>query len=63
LGFALLEVVGGLLTNSLAISSDSLHDLGDSLSLGLSWFLDSYSKKKTDRHDFMQLSLLLLLGL
>ena len=25
--------------------ADALHDLGDSLSLGLSWFLDNYSKK------------------
>jgi cobalt-zinc-cadmium efflux system protein len=49
LGFALLEVIGGLLTNSLAILSDSLHDLGDSLSLGLSWFLDNYSRKGQDR--------------
>jgi cobalt-zinc-cadmium efflux system protein len=49
LGFTLLEIVGGLLTNSLAILSDSLHDLGDSFSLGLSWFLDSYSKKGQDR--------------
>jgi cobalt-zinc-cadmium efflux system protein len=49
LGFSLLEIVGGLLTNSMAILSDALHDLGDSLSLGLSWFLDSYSKKGQDR--------------
>jgi hypothetical protein len=28
LGFALLEIVGGLWTNSLAILSDALHDFG-----------------------------------
>ena len=49
LGFTLVEIVGGLLTNSLAIMSDALHDLGDSLSLGLSWYLDRYSKKERDR--------------
>ena len=37
LTFTLVEVVGGLFTNSLAILSDSLHDLGDSRSIGFSW--------------------------
>ncbi len=44
-GFAIIELVGGLLTNSLAILSDALHDLGDSLSLGLSWYFQKISKK------------------
>jgi cobalt-zinc-cadmium efflux system protein len=30
----------------MAILSDALHDLGDSFSLGLSWYLDRYSKGK-----------------
>jgi cobalt-zinc-cadmium efflux system protein len=47
--FTIIEVVGGILTNSMAILSDSLHDLGDSFSLGLAWFLDVYSQKKKDR--------------
>ncbi|MFC0522170.1 cation diffusion facilitator family transporter [Pontibacillus salicampi] len=46
LGFTILEIIGGILTNSMAILSDALHDLGDSLSLGLSWFLQKYSKKE-----------------
>ena len=45
LGFTVLEVIGGLLTNSVAILSDALHDLGDSFSLGLSWYLDRKSKE------------------
>ena len=49
LGFTLIEIVGGLLTNSLAIMSNALHDLGDSFSLALSWYLDRYSKKEGDR--------------
>lgn len=49
LGFALLEVVGGLLTNSIAIVSDALHDLGDSLALGVAWFLGRYSQKDSDK--------------
>ncbi len=45
LGFTLLEIVGGLFTNSVAILSDALHDLGDSLSLGLSWWLNRKSQQ------------------
>jgi cobalt-zinc-cadmium efflux system protein len=45
-GFALIELVGGLLTNSVAIMSDALHDLGDSLSLGTAWYFQRQSKKE-----------------
>ena len=45
LSFTIIEVIGGLYTNSLAILSDALHDLGDSLSLGLSWYFQKLSKK------------------
>ena len=48
LSFAILEIFGGLYTNSLAIISDAVHDLGDSLSLGMSWYLEKYSHKKSD---------------
>ncbi|MBD8490671.1 cation transporter [Echinicola sp. CAU 1574] len=46
LGFTILEFFGGLYVNSIAIISDALHDLGDSLSLGLSWYLARKSNKK-----------------
>lgn len=49
LAFALLEIVGGLWTNSVAILSDAVHDLGDSLSLGSAWFLEKYSRKQRDQ--------------
>lgn len=48
LGFTLFEIVGGLYTNSLAILSDALHDLGDSFSLGMSWYLEKHSHKASD---------------
>lgn len=48
--FTLIEIVGGLWTNSVAILSDAVHDLGDSISLGLSWYLEKYSKKKPDQY-------------
>lgn len=49
LAFTLIEIAGGLWTNSVAILSDAVHDLGDSLSLGLAWFLDHYSQRDRDR--------------
>jgi len=45
LGFTIIEIIGGFFTNSVAILSDALHDLGDSLSLGLSWYFQNVSKK------------------
>ena len=46
--FAVLEVAGGLFTNSVAILSDALHDFGDSLSLGLAYYFHNKSVKKRD---------------
>jgi cobalt-zinc-cadmium efflux system protein len=45
LSFAIIEFIGGLMTNSMAILSDAVHDLGDSLSLGSSWYLEKLSQK------------------
>ena len=47
-GFAILEIGGGLYTNSVAILSDALHDFGDSLSLGLAFYFQRKSLKKRD---------------
>ncbi|MBI9043343.1 MAG: cation transporter [Anaerolineaceae bacterium] len=49
LTFTILEIIGGLYTNSIAILSDAVHDLGDSFALGLTWFLEKYSNKSKDR--------------
>lgn len=43
--FTVIELIGGLLTNSVAIMSDAVHDFGDSLSLGLAWYFQKLSKK------------------
>ncbi len=45
-GFTILEFIGGFWTNSVAIMSDALHDLGDSFSLGLAWYLERFSTKE-----------------
>lgn len=45
LGFAIIELFGGLFTNSVAILSDALHDFGDCLSLGTAWYFERKSKQ------------------
>lgn len=60
-GFAVVELIGGLLTNSVAILSDALHDLGDSLAIGMAWILARLGRRDaTDRYSygFRRLSLL-----
>lgn len=42
--FAVIELIGGVLTNSVAILSDAVHDLGDAATLGVSWFLERISR-------------------
>lgn len=48
LSFSLFELIGGIFTNSVAIISDAIHDFGDSVSIGVSYFLEKKSKKKPD---------------
>ncbi|WP_421385028.1 cation diffusion facilitator family transporter [Bacillus salacetis] len=43
--FTIIEFIGGFLTNSIAILSDAIHDLGDSISLGSSWYFQKLSSK------------------
>lgn len=49
ISFSIFEFLGGLLTNSISILSDSIHDLGDAISIGISCFLEKKSKKKPDK--------------
>lgn len=46
--FSVFELVGGLFTRSVAILSDSVHDFGDAVSIGLSYFLEKKSKRDAD---------------
>lgn len=46
--FACFELLGGLFTGSVAILSDAVHDLGDSLSIGVSLGLEKVSKRPAD---------------
>ena len=46
--FTVLELVGGIWTNSLAILSDALHDFGDSIALLASWLFEREAKRSPD---------------
>ncbi|VBB44778.1 Cation diffusion facilitator family transporter [uncultured Paludibacter sp.] len=46
--FSLVEIVGGIFTNSVSILSDAIHDMGDSISLGMAWYFQKISTKKSD---------------
>ncbi|MGB4588036.1 MAG: cation diffusion facilitator family transporter [Clostridiaceae bacterium] len=46
--FSIMEFVFGVLFNSFAILSDAVHDLGDSISVGLAWFFQKYSQEEAN---------------
>ena len=46
--FTVVEITGGVLTNSVAILSNAIHDLGDCLSLGLAMYFQKLAKKQSD---------------
>jgi len=48
--FTIIEFIGGWLTNSTAIMADAVHDLGDTLSIGLAWVLGKLSNKTADQY-------------
>ena len=48
LSFSIFEFIGGIFTGSVAILSDSFHDICDALSIGISYFLEKKSKKEAN---------------
>lgn len=46
--FSVIEFVGGIITGSVAVISDAIHDFGDSISIGISFFLEKISRKSPD---------------
>lgn len=46
--FSAFEYFGAVFTGSVAIMSDAVHDFGDALSIGTSYFLEVISKKRPD---------------
>ena len=53
LSFSAFEFFGGIFTGSVSIISDALHDMGDAISIGLSFCLEKKSRKQPDKfHTF-----------
>ena len=46
--FAVFEYIGGMYTNSVALTSDAIHDLGDAVSIGIACIMEKRSKKPAD---------------
>ena len=45
LSFNIIVIVGALMTNSIAILADCVHDLADTTSMGVAWILEKVSQK------------------
>lgn len=59
--FTIIEIVGGIMTQSVAVLSDAVHDAGDTISLGFALFLEKKAEKgpsKTYSYGMKRLSLL-----
>lgn len=48
--FVFIELAGGFFTNSYAIISDAVHDLGDCAAIGCAWVLEKISGKEADEN-------------
>ena len=59
--FSILEAIGGVLINSISIITDSVHDFGDAISIGVSYLLEKKSTKEsnnTHTYGYLRYSLL-----
>lgn len=64
--FTIVEIIGGVLTNSVAILSDAIHDLGDTLAIGFGWFASRLSQRHPNAsytYGYRRLSLLSALAI
>ena len=64
--FSVVELIGGILTNSTAIATDALHDFTDAIAIGLAVWLEKISvKKRTPNYSygFKRFSMLSALGM
>lgn len=48
--FTVAEFIGGFFSNSMAIMTDAVHDLGDTLGIGSALFFEKYSTRGRDAH-------------
>lgn len=48
--FNIVVISGGILTNSVAIISDAMHDLSDTISIFIAWVLEKLSRKESTKN-------------
>ncbi len=48
LSFSVFETIGGIYTGSIAVISDAVHDMGDAVAIGLSYYFEKKSKRQPD---------------
>lgn len=48
--FNIVVISGGILTNSVAIISDAIHDLSDTISIFIAWVLEKLSRKESTKN-------------
>lgn len=51
LSFCIFEFIGGIFTGSTAIISDAVHDLGDAVSIGISYLLERKGSRQADEKE------------
>lgn len=53
LAFNIIVIAGGLATNSMAILADCIHDMSDTISIALAWFLEHIAQRdSTDKYSY-----------
>ena len=53
LTFNIIVIAGGLVTNSMAILADCIHDMSDTISIAFAWFLEHVAQKdSTDNYSY-----------
>lgn len=53
LAFNIIVVIGASVTNSMAILADSIHDMSDTISIAVAWFLERVAQKDaTDKYSY-----------
>lgn len=50
LSFFFFALLGGLIANSTSLQAESVHTLGDTLSVAVAWLLERLSRRKADSH-------------
>jgi cobalt-zinc-cadmium efflux system protein len=55
LGFAFIELIGGVLTNSTAIIADAFHDFMDAMAIGGAVYFEKFQKRNVHNNFLMDI--------